>query len=579
VFQQYGAANSAVALVLDASGSMKDRVPKDGPRRFEKATAALRKVLRQLPDGVWVSLHVYSSAQHPGIHLLWKGHAWKSSDLDMRMKQVGELVPQYNTPLIRSLKVAQDELERVKDRAFRSIVVLTDGADSTFYDTMGTDNDLKREGATVREFLENRFRDSGIQVSAIGFEINEGDFQPYEARALREFVKAINALPLGKYYDAADSTRLASALQQSLLQMRFWIDAAAGLTPYGPLPNVEADISRSDWRQNPRWIGHLYDGSYTVFVRAHRLLQQAVRIGPGESLILDLIPHPEGKARLGFRRSLYGESHYVTTDHWRVVPPVEVAREKGAPAWLLAVLQNQAVGDGLQLMTTLEQRSTVVNPNLSVQQVRPWLTWFELSGPAGVRPPQLTVTSLSRYPAPAFGLDVPRWPRKAAPSLQAWWLEGELPRAYTLLRFSDYTDTPEELSGRVLEVKRLERGETANITIESIAHEVRKVELEPGRPRDKVDCLVVRLSFPPDGEPFFVRPSEPGLGQEHRFYPKAGKYTGIFWSLTDKQVRELKDLDVFSVAELKAKALHLPKPLDLDTPDDIKTRPVPPPEE
>ena len=111
--------------------------------------------------------------------------------------------------------------------------------------------------------------------------------------------------------------------------------------------------------------------------------------------------------------------------------------------------------------------------------------------------------------------------------------------------------------------------------MEGVAVESRRVEVAPGTYRDDRPCLVVRLRYEAEDRPFFVRPEgiDPA-GTEHRFYTKARRYTGIFWPVTEDQMREtLRGLELVSLAEFKAQAARrghavvLPVPVAPDPAD------------
>jgi hypothetical protein len=116
--------------------------------------------------------------------------------------------------------------------------------------------------------------------------------------------------------------------------------------------------------------------------------------------------------------------------------------------------------------------------------------------------------------------------------------------------------------------------QVGNVALEGV--ELKRLDIQvEGRPPQKVNCLVVRLSYPPERAPFFVRfSSDPDrrIGEEHRFYTTAGKYTGVFWPVTEKDVRNIDRLELFSVAELMKTSLHVEK-LELGRPNEIFHRP------
>ena len=62
-------------------------------------------------------------------------------------------------------------------------------------------------------------------------------------------------------------------------------------------------------------------------------------------------------------------------------------------------------------------------------------------------------------------------------------------------------------------------------------------------------------------------------GQAHRFFRTAGKSTGVFWPVKPEEMAKFKQMRVYSVARLKAKALG--RRLDLGTPGAGNVRPRP----
>ena len=97
--------------------------------------------------------------------------------------------------------------------------------------------------------------------------------------------------------------------------------------------------------------------------------------------------------------------------------------------------------------------------------------------------------------------------------------------------------------------------DNTSVSIEGIVIEPHLVEVQPGRVEEK-PCLVVRLAFPAD-TPYFVDPRQlTGLeneiaGHEHRFYTRAGKYTGLFWPVGQAQFDRLKSLGVVSLSDVR----------------------------
>src|SRR5262249_8536228 len=117
----------------------------------------------------------------------------------------------------------------------------------------------------------------------------------------------------------------------------------------------------------------------------------------------------------------------------------------------------------------------------------------------------------------------------------------------------------------------------------SLTTEDQEVETLPGKKRQRMPCLVVRLTYP-EGMPVMVQ--LPGAsdhansgGQEHRFYSKAGKYTGIFWPITPHEAqRQVESLNLISLEGFGEAALASGRYIHfgLDRPDN-EPRPSPPP--
>src|SRR5262249_2340533 len=158
----------------------------------------------------------------------------------------------------------------------------TDGADTTFY----KDALLREVAPTIPEFMKKVFEDSDIQLSVISFQVSKEEADTREYPEFKQSLKALKALDV----DARDSDRLAQVLQRLLLQLAFWADAEGGEA----VPGLKAEghsITRIDRRENPSWLALMPD-FYRVRLLATRSLRQQVFVGPGDSLLLEMV---EGK--------------------------------------------------------------------------------------------------------------------------------------------------------------------------------------------------------------------------------------------------------------------------------------------
>jgi hypothetical protein len=578
LYALYGAENTAISLVLDCSGSMNYPRPKAGPRRFDRAVQALKSVLQDLPKGVTVSLRTFGAQESDnlldkgGMKLVWDAHKWDPDRIDARMAEVKRLTPAYTTPLLRSIRLASRDFPR---RAFesRTVVVITDGGDSNF-NVGNTDQDLKaRSGATTiagyLQYLKQEFDDSGIELIVIGFDVKAGQLpSKEEERSAKEFREAM-AKMRGIYYDADNTESLQQLLRRSLLRLLFRVDPdlgepAVGLgTPSGPITRTY---------EVPHYV-LVESGHYLARVPSSHQLRQPIAVGPGDAVLLELVKSKSG--RPVFRKAVYAESGNLVDTHGEN----HIVKAPRAKDWLLAVLQNQQFRDGknLQMLATLEKDEGVAAGRDRLQQVWPEWYWFEAPyGKSGVSA-DVRVGRVSNYPASAFGLNLPDWPREQPVALSAWWRE-TLPDPHgTLIAGSAELKDPFHL----VNFNWPNQAAPGAVLLESIKIETHRLKgEEDGRTRE-VNCLMVRLRYPRDKGPFFVRwPGWDG-GQEHRFYREAGKYTGIFWT-TSKDIKteaeNMKRLDLYSVAELKKGkgTLHV-KELKVGTPSDIWRRPTPAP--
>ncbi len=573
LYDLYGAENTAIALVLDLSGSMVRDAPL-ADSRFKRALRAMRSVLKQLPKGVTISLRTFGAKQFIsaenkyGIELVWPARPWNPDNLDALIADVEKLEPWGFTPLVRSIAAAKNDLP--DDKKARSIVVITDGGDSTFYK-----DDERRKDDTIKSFLRRQFGDSDIQVSVIGFEAKESELLPEEKDGYREFRPALVAIG-GQYYDADNTELLTEYLTRSLLHMYFQVYPDVGRDAVDPLERGE-NISRSDKDTNWRWV-HLKPDTYRLGIPSVRSLRQRIELRSGDALLLDLVRGLGGRPE--FRRSIYAESDYIAREHSRTWT------DKSQKDWLLAVLQNYQLPESkkLQLLATLEKYPNArLTPDL-IQQIHPSWVWFDVSAPEEVKPaPTLRITSLPNYPADAWGIDVSGWPlNRPAATLKAWWIEDSL-RSRACAQLSQGQDFEDLRNLRPH--SWLNDSQLGIVNLESIQRKRCDIQVE-GRLHKDVNCLVVRLSYPAEKGPFFVRlrlfrshtgDGNEGLSQigvEDRFYTRAGKYTGIFWNMTEEKIRNIERLELFSVAELKKVSLRVEK-LELDHPNDRFQRPAP----
>jgi hypothetical protein len=543
----------------------------------------LKSVLEELPEGVTVSLRAFGAKEFDqtddgdeGSHLrlVWPAQPWKPERLQEMINKVDRLTPWFGNPLLRSVRLASQDFTRGPFVA-RTVIVLTDGGDSEFNDK---DKDLKNEsGANTitkyLKYLKDDFDEEEIQLIVIGFDVNTTLLPEKEKKSYVEFKAAMNDLGL-VFKDAENPERLTEALRNSLLRSYYRVDPMLGDLGAGvSKPNSPITLSR----EVPDYV-KLPPNDYEVRVPAIRHLRQPIKIGRGDVVLLDLVENPRDRRR-AFRQSMYARSENLIRLHGtrhikEIAQPLD--------GWLLAVLQNEQsrLDSKLQILATL-QKDQGIAPRLVVQQVRPEWLWFEVpQARAGSRMPHLYVTPISKYPAPAWELDVASWePRNAPVKLKSWWL-GNLPnRSHGRLAQGAHFRVPLAVANLNWKIDV----PPGSVTLESLTIEQQVIRVQEESFHDQKECLVVRLRYPPDQGPFFVHWPGWEHGEEHRFYTEAGKYTGLFWLPTGEFIKEmvqkrLTSLDLYSVAELKKdeKTLH-PEDLNLGEPSELWRRPAPAP--
>jgi hypothetical protein len=541
LLEEYGVARGALAIVLDCSGSMG---PPQGQAmtentRFRQATRALRAVLARVPRGVAVSLWVFGQRDGGGatpedtIMRLQEPVTWRrqAGQLDDLMSRVEGLTPWNETPLVRAMLRAKDDLTRAA--GFRTMVVITDGADNRF----AGDRVYNPGKESIPDVLKKRFRDSRVAVHVVGFQIADKDEQ--EARKHFEVLKELT--PRGSFtlVNRLDAlTRRLDAVMQPGLRYRL-----VGEVDGEAVRGEEVDVAAEG--ENDRWLALPgASAAYRLEVSAGWPMAQKIELRPGDAMRVRV--YAAGR-RPECERLLYGEE-----ESFRRRP----ARE--GRGWRTTVLESRpADGRGLGMLVALEKRPEVGEP--VIRQVRPGNVWLEVD-PAGVSSGGATVHwgETFGYPAPVWKVGVPGWPASgggpAAPRLRVWWAPEREGPGRVLRRGPDFR-TLRDLAGDVRVA-----GDEAHL--DGVTVERRWVPARAGG-REQRWCLVVRASHAP-GKLLWARPDTTLAlgGQEHRFHTSAARYVGLFWfvgletreALEEQLDDKLAALQLVSVGAFKKEA-------------------------
>ena len=184
-------------IVLDASGSMRERMP-DGRTKMEVAKSVLLDVVRDLlPEHTDVALRVYG-------HRVREGTPGDCEDSELLVPfgrldrtrfaaAVDSITALGTTPLAFSLRAAAADLEGVEGR--KTILVVTDGKEECAPAASPTATELMRRGIDLR-------------VDVVGFSLADED--------TRRDMEALASATGGRFFDVRDEAAFRESVSRSL---------------------------------------------------------------------------------------------------------------------------------------------------------------------------------------------------------------------------------------------------------------------------------------------------------------------------------------------------------------------------
>ncbi len=578
--------NAAVVIVLDCSGSMAypqqidsaHLLRPDTPCKFKDALDALERVLHEMERGTTVSVWIFSDknggSANESIREIYAPTSWTGSQeqLDQLMARLRPpaLQPWNFTPLVRALWKVKNEGFRDKSKLFKTMIVLTDGADTEF----DKDQELQKlhwdklknlpRKKWIPVFLEQEFKNAAVKINLAGFQV-AGDNDRPSAEAEKEVKQQFGIVEKklgGHLFTSRNVNQLAADLRKAMQrELKFYLEREDG----GELPpGFQEGWPVGPILQQDSWAMPLPPGSYRLRVPADRLLQQRVHLEPGDFLLATVNPQGDGAP---FARVLQGDR----------VPRANVE----AAGWLLAAQQNGRRADGAaQLLLTVENaRDAAVTAQQTLRQLRPRALWLEVGAHGGADAPRrLDWGGLPGYAAPALDVLLPDWGeqtgRGGGPVVWAWanWQDDPVQYCLEVSRHTDFEVFFGRPEHRVVVVR-----DARQVAIESVTVAPHDVQAGPGdRRRVRQSCLVVQLRYA-KGEPVWADPIGLSVqGREHHFDLGAGTYTGLFWPLTREEVqRKLRMLALTPVNEFKEQRTTHYFELDLGQPGPTSVRPEP----
>ncbi|MGK7296256.1 MAG: hypothetical protein ACNS61_10595, partial [Candidatus Wenzhouxiangella sp. M2_3B_020] len=245
------AARGAVEIILDASGSMLQRMA--GERRIEIAKAAIRRTVEDtLPAGIPLALRVYGHRE-AGVCRTDLEVPLAPLDKTAFLERVDGIraINLARTPIAESLEAVAADLADAEGR--RLVILLTDGEETCDGEPAEAIRGLAEAGIDVR-------------VNIVGFAIDDDDLK----RQFSEWAE----LGGGEYLDAGEAGELEAAMRQALRIPFRVIDAAGETVAEGFVDGDPVEVP---------------PGNYTVVVeRADGDVDEAVEIAPGERKAIEI---------------------------------------------------------------------------------------------------------------------------------------------------------------------------------------------------------------------------------------------------------------------------------------------------
>ena len=218
-------AGATVAIVLDASGSMLQRL--DGQRRIDLAKAALTELIDDvLPDSVTLALRVFGHKEVDSCR----------SDLEIPAGPLNRVTATGKVASFEAMNLARtpiaDSLRAVAaDAGNRSgpllIILLTDGEETCDGDPAAVIQELAVAGTDLR-------------VNIVGFAIDELMLQETFAEWAR--------LGNGSYFNARDGAELAASLRESVEVPFSVINAEGDLVATGTVNGATVSVDAGTYR-------------------------------------------------------------------------------------------------------------------------------------------------------------------------------------------------------------------------------------------------------------------------------------------------------------------------------------------
>jgi hypothetical protein len=531
----------AIAILLDNSGSMDWRHPKEGNnnvvanrnkkpperRRFDYALDALDQVLRGVPEKTYLSVLTFDDDRTTAMSFR-PSTPWLKEDLGTLRKRLEGIKLGGGSPIAQAtIKTMADGFPRAGFKGPKVIVVLTDGSDSSSIDAGGR----KTNAQIAQELKEAGDIYGDVAVVVVCFIDKEVDAGEYKS-ASEQFGGVRQFQRKGAFQDVSKGGDLGNVIEALIRpRVQLWDRAEQNVIAEfknGVPINYHKDATLF-WKQ-------VDPGDYKA-----KVLQTApnssvdVQMLPGQKMFMVL---RRRDTDLSLKRAILA---YQPESEQRRLP------RKEKQDWVVTLMESFVPGTtnvDLQLrqLLTFEKKDINQNP---IRQPQPGFAWLELEAATGVKPD--TVFRWWRdwnVAAPAYRVQMKDWFPTTQPKVSTWFWPEE---REIFLRNRDL------LKRESRAVPFLESAQNAaddSAVIEAVDWKETEIEDANGK-FVKKECLIVRVRHP-QGRPVWVDMDfrAPHVGSEHHYFTNARSCTSYFYgfSKVDRVNLTLMDIPAFKAA-------------------------------
>jgi hypothetical protein len=530
----------SLAIVIDASGSMNELV--GGVPKITHVREAFRKVIETIPTGTYVSVSAFSGdGRKMDFIPLWEPQRW-TQDEEARAKLMYRIGPNFlkiagASPIAEAMVEAKTKgfPAAFQNKGPKVMLVLSDGQDNqldgTLYPT-GTPPDR------IKSKLQDPFSKSDIALHVVCFAPSGNEKTKAEQQF--DFIKDFSypGIP-GKFqvYDR-DPADLWKTLEEILRPRVKLYDANFRLVPGLEEGRVARPFgSKIEW-EPPILLNPPTGQTFRAVIQ--NVPEQSVYMRPGDLLLLKVIK--DATKGLALERANFA----TLMEKTKIEKTAQISPDQ---KWMTAVLQNHYE----HLKAELTQLVTVENVSAAradqLQHHYPGFVWIEVTDENKKTPGGSRWYQDYEYPVPAFRFPAGKLNPNIYPKTTLWFLDPD-----RIATFAESVSRENLKEGKTIPVV------DTSITIERVELQQRFVSVGPGL-RKKVDCLLVQMTYQP-GQPVWLQPVGDIAGEEHRFYPKANRYTALFWGGTPDRFR------IISIGKVKEEVTPMrwtllePRPTD-----------------